>query len=410
MKRFVAHIIYYNKTVLLCCLLTVVCCLLTGCHDHLVLPEDEPQPRAEQERTVIVYMAGDNTLTLQVRKDTAEMALAANLIPEDVNFIIYLDDRLHKPAIYELSAQNGMKLWKQFDQELCSTDPQIMLQTLQEIERFFPARHYGLTLWSHATGWTSRRKTFGEDDNGKTTTTQNEMEIPELHSVLSQLPKTDYIFFDACFMQCIEVAYELRDVTDYIIGSPAEIPGPGAPYDKILSALATADVQDIVQGYQSAYPGTYDRVYYSGVLLSLIDCSKLETLAQATGQLITPFYMEKAEPMTSGFQSYCSDWTSKSYLFDMQTTMHQLLSEEDYAAWLTAFQEAVPLATHSAPDESGQITWFAHLCENPRLLNPDCYGGVTMFQPMAKYEAFGLNLDFQQTAWYQATGWQATGW
>ena len=406
MKRLVAHIIYYNKTALLCCLLSVVCCLLSGCHDRLVLPEEPIQPRAERERTVIVYMAADNSLNSVVRNDTTEMIAAKDLVPGDVNFIIYLDDRLHKPAIYELSAKSGLKLWKQADQELCSTDPKTMLQTLKDIEHYFPARHYGLTLWSHATGWTPRRKTFGEDLNRGTSTAESEMEIPELHSVLAQLPKFDYIFFDACFMQCIEVAYELRDVADFIIGSPAEIPGPGAPYDKILAALASANAQEIVQGYDSAYPGTYDRVEYSGVLLSLIDCAKLEELAQATGQLLLPFYMDKSEPMAEGFQRYCDlDWTSKSYLFDMRTTMHQLLSPEDYEAWLALYQEAVPLATYSST-----LTWFARFCENPRLLNPECYGGVSMFVPMEKYQSYGLNTQFQQTAWYGAIGFSATGW
>ena len=101
MKRLVAHIIYYNKTAFLCCLLSAVCCLLSGCHDRLVLPEEPIQPRAERERTVIVYMAADNSLNSVVRNDTTEMIAAKDLIPDDVNFIIYLDDRLHKPAIYE---------------------------------------------------------------------------------------------------------------------------------------------------------------------------------------------------------------------------------------------------------------------------------------------------------------------
>jgi len=396
MKRF-SHIILY---IVSCCAL-----LLTGCHDRLILPDEPPQPRAERERTVIIYMAADNSLTTAVRRDTAEMVIGRSQIPENVNFIIYIDDKIHKPAIYELSAKKGMKLWKQYSEELCSTDPETMLETLQEIEHYFPARHYGITLWSHATGWTPRRKTFGEDETHGTTPKESEMEIPELHDVLAQLPKFDYLFFDACFMQCIEVAYELRDVADFIVGSPAEIPGPGAPYNKIITALSSGDAQGIVQGYDSAYPGTYDRVYYSGVLLSCIDCSKLDVLAEATGSLLTPFYMEHAEPYTTGFQSYCNDWTSKSYLFDMRTIMCRLLSEENYTAWMEVFEEAVPLHTYSHT-----LTWFAKLCTDPRLLDPECYGGVSMFVPMEKYEDYGLNQDFQQTLWYSATGWPATGW
>lgn len=389
---------------------------LTGCHDTLVLPIDPiPVPRTEAERTVIIYMAADNSLSSAARKDTIEMALGKNKIPDDVNFIIYIDDTTGKPAIYELSRGRGIKLWKQYEEELCSTKPEVMLEALSEIVRYFPARHYGITFWSHATGWapeqsstsSTRRKTFGQDDEVNSTDSPRkiiEMEIPVLRDVLAQLPKFDYIFFDACFMQCIEVAYELRNVTNWMIGSPAEIPGPGAPYDKVIEALCKGDVKGIVQGYDSGYPLNV----YSGVLLSCIDCTQLEALAEATGGLLTHFYMERDEPLTTNFQFYCDISFEKfTYCFDMRTTMFCLLSAEQYAVWMEAFDKAVPLRTLSVTNR-----WFARNCDRAIVTNPECYGGVSMFVPMAKYDTAGCNwnTDFRNTSWYTATGWQATGW
>ena len=395
MKRFLLYIIILYNVL-----------LLAGCHDTVVPPEDIPQPRAEAERTVIVYLVGDNSLSIQVRQDTLEMARGKNLIPENVNFIIYLDDKTHKPAIYELSRQKGMQLWKQFDEELCSTDSLTMLTMLKDIEHYFPARHYGITFWSHATGWVPRRKAFGKDETPGTASTETEMEIPVLRDVLAQLPRFDYIFFDACFMQCIEVAYELRNVTDYMVGSPAEIPGPGAPYDIIMEALCSGNAKGIVEGYDSSYPGKYDGFYYSGVLLSCIDCAQLEPLAEATGQFLTPFYMERSEPLSLGFQSYCDKtYAEHTYCFDMRTTMRRLLTDEDYALWMEAFDTAVPLHTLTSTN-----TWFAVHCINGVVKDPDCYGGVSMFVPMEKYNACGWNEAFHKTSWYKATGWQDTGW
>ena len=409
MKQFVLYVI------ILCGVLSVA-----GCSDQLEPPIDPtPQPRAEAERTVIIYMAADNSLDdypSAVKNDTAEMVKGKDFIPEDVNFIIYLDNKSQFPAIYELSAKNGMQLWKQYEEELCSTDSLTMLEALREIEHYFPARHYGITFWSHATGWTperksTRRNTFGQDENP--VSNQIEMEIPVLRDVLTHLPKFDYIFFDACFMQCIEVAYELRKVTDYVVGSPAEIPGPGAPYDKIVEALCIGDAKGIVMGYDSGYPGTYDNFYYSGVLLSCIDCAKLEPLAEATGRLLTPFFMERTEPSTEDFQAYCNDtkWhthlTKYTYCFDMRTTMRRLLSDEDYEDWMTTFNEAIPLHTLSSTNR-----WYARLCSWPIVQDPDCYGGVSMFVPMAIYDTYGYgwNADFQKTSWYKAIGWDQTGW
>jgi len=386
--------------------------LVAGCHDSFELPVDPtPQPRAVAERTVIVYMAGDNSLSHFALNDTIEMRKGKDLIPEDVNFIIFLDDKEknRKPAIYELSRKKGMQLWQEYGEEQCSTDPDAMLGTLRVIEHYFPARHYGITFWSHATGWaperkSSRMKTFGRDDSQANTSGKFEMEIPVLRDVLAKLPKFDYIFFDACFMQSIEVAYELRNVTDWIIGSPAEIPGPGAPYQKIIEALCKGDQYGIVQGYDSGYP---DGIY-TGVLLSCIDCSKLEELATVTGQMLTPFYMERTEQSTSGFQIYCSDVSKYTYCFDMRTTMCQLLSEEDYATWMEAFDQAVPLHTLSSTNQ-----WYARTISYPyeaRIWNPECYGGVSMFVPLNAYNTYGWNEDFRTTSWYKATGWAATGW
>lgn len=398
MKRFYLYIIILYSTL-----------LLAGCHDSVSPPaEPEPQPRAEAERTVIVYIAADNSLSRSVTLDTTEMVRGKNQIPEDVNFFVYIDDR-KMPAIYELSAKSGMQLWKQYKEEQCSTDSLTMLSVLRDIEHMFPARHYGLAMWSHATGWAPRRNTFGKDENRGTNATgmPEEMEIPVLRDVLAHLPKFDYIFFDACFMQCIEVAYELRGVTDWLIGSPAEIPGPGAPYDKIIGALCRSDVEGIVRGYVTAYPSTYSGFYYSGVLLSCIDCSKLEALAEATGRLLTPFFMERSEPSTSGFQPYSTTIDKYTYQFDMRTTMRRLLAEkeEEYDAWMEAFDQAVPLRTLSSTN-----TWFAVTSTVSRVYDPACYGGVSMFVPLSSYDVYGLNDKFRETSWYAATGWQATGW
>ncbi len=397
--------------------------LMVGCSDNsgptIPEPQPGPVPRAEAERTVIVYMVADNSPYLPASQDTTEMMRGKEQIPEDVNFIIYLDDKNLRPAIYELSAKKGMQLWKRYDEEQGSTNASVMLSVLREIEHYFPARHYGITFWSHATGWAPerkkvRQKTFGKDEDFGTTpaTGKIEMEIPDMRDALASLPRFDYIFFDACFMQCIEVAYELRGVTDWMIGSPAEIPGPGAPYDKIIGAMCKGDATGIVRGYADGYPGTYNRYTYPGVLLSCIDCTKLEPLAIETGKLLRPFYKDRTEPSTSGFQFYSTTINKYTYCFDMRTTMCRLLSEEDYAAWQVLFDQAVPLYT-----VSDTHVWFANTISPAyatngvaRLADPECYGGVSMFVPMSDYDSYGWNEDFQKTAWYAATGWSATGW
>lgn len=64
------------------------------------------------------------------------------------------------------------------------------------------------------------------------------MNIEDLKLVLQNAPHFDFIMFDACFMQSVEVAYELRDCCDYYIGFPAENPGPGAAYDRMFHYIS----------------------------------------------------------------------------------------------------------------------------------------------------------------------------
>jgi hypothetical protein len=166
-------------------------------------------------------------------------------------------------------------------------------------------------------------------------------------------------------------------------------------------------------GYSSGYPSGI----YSGVLLSCIDCSKLDDLAQATGQLLTPLYMGRKDLGTYGFQVYCDSYSRdrKSkypYYFDMRTTMNRLLSydEEAYVKWMEHYNQAVPLHIHSTPSYDGQVRWYANFCTQSVILDPECYGGVSMFVPLTIYEGYGWNEDFQKTSWYKAAGWEATGW
>ena len=107
-------------------------------------------------------------------------------------------------------------------------------------------------MWSHGSVWIPPAKapgkiskTIGVDNNMNNETNYgSELEIPDMRKELEEIGvHWDYIFFDACFMQCVETAYELRSLTDYIIASPADIPVLGAPYDKIMDCLTEKDTE-----------------------------------------------------------------------------------------------------------------------------------------------------------------------
>lgn len=60
----------------------------------------------------------------------------------------------------------------------------------------------------------------------------------------------EYILFDDCYMSSIEVAYELKDVTKYLIGSTSEMMAYGMPYAAIGEyLLGNPDYQSDVKNF-----------------------------------------------------------------------------------------------------------------------------------------------------------------
>ena len=89
----------------------------------------------------------------------------------------------------------------------------------------------------------------------------------------------DYLVFDACFMGCIETAYELRGICDKVAFSPAEILEYGFQYETLASHLLEGE-PDLYKACKD-YFDKYDKE--TGIMrsatITLVDCSKLDRIA-----------------------------------------------------------------------------------------------------------------------------------
>ena len=93
------------------------------------------------------------------------------------------------------------------------------------------AEHYGLILWNHGSG-SINGVCFDElNDN-------DSLSLTELDEALADIPKLDFIGFDACLMATAEVAYALDPYADYLIASEESEPGEGWAYKNWLTMLA----------------------------------------------------------------------------------------------------------------------------------------------------------------------------
>ena len=149
----------------------------------------------------------------------------------------------------------------------------------------FPARHYMYVLWNHGGGWVPNTpgytnvKAIAYDDQ-----TKHVMSTPQMGAIMRALGHIDVYGSDACLMQMAEVAYELKDNVDYVVGSEKTEPGNGWDYAALLrrfyaSGMSAADLANAVTD-------TYTPQYSSGATFSTIRTAALPGFAQKLNDFV----------------------------------------------------------------------------------------------------------------------------
>ena len=261
---------------------------LSGCsssnHDE---PENGPD---EVRRTVLVYIVATNNLGSSVNNfdglDIREMIAGAKKgsIAPDARWLVYHAPLSGEPALYELANGDSasFKVLKSYEYGGSVTIAR-MSEVLDDVAAFAPAKNYGLVLWSHASGWIvdgveepAKPLSFGNDNGSK-------MNISSLRSAIIGRG-IDYIYFDACHMGTVEVAYELRDAVKYIVCGPAETPGEGMPYDENMGFLTDGSKEALVAAARTTY-SYYIPIFAEGkwqCTMTVVDVAALDELAEAT--------------------------------------------------------------------------------------------------------------------------------
>ena len=360
--------------------------------------------------TVIIYMGAENSLYQISYNDVEELKAALGDIPKDCQVVLYRDAQL-KPTIYHLTSDN-FTTFKEFPTDMNSADVNVMKGIFRDIVSDFPSEKYSLVLWSHSTGWIDEtRSIFLDNEKNSTSNTGTWMSIPDLTSAISSLPHLEFILFDACYMQSIEVASYLYQYASYIIGSPTEIPANGAPYHLILKAMCQTNIQGIIDGYESGYPNPRD-----GVLLSAISSEEFPNFCDITAKHIPVIFSKDDMPSVEGIQIYAPAYglarpkqNAMPVPYDMRSAMHKYLDDDAFAEWQLQWQKTVLYSTKA----EGWPSMYLPSSYGPfhcTLTDPDYFGGVSMNIPSADYNTRKWNEEFAETPWYRLAGWSQTGW
>ena len=112
-------------------------------------------------------------------------------------------------------------------------------------------------------------------------------EIEELAALLKRLPtKVGRLMFDACLMQCVESSYALRGAAEWVIASPAEIPGDGALYSTLVPHFFSSDgTVELMDSYIKAYENEF-----AGVVLSAVRTEAMQHLADVTYSYVIKYF------------------------------------------------------------------------------------------------------------------------
>ncbi len=280
------------------------------------------------KRTVLVYMAADNSLYRNANSDIDEM-LAVE-IPSGYNLLVYMDTPNNNPSLLKIK-KGKIDTLNQYGAQN-SASKQVLKSIIDETFSLFPAESYGLVLWSHGTGWLpegvydyikeTNVRSFGKDKS-------KEMEITDLAEAIPG--NLDFIIFDACLMSGIEVLYQLRNKTKIIIASPTETLVAGFPYENTIPVLLTPHPNyiEIASLFMEYYKNRDGKLRSASI--AVIDTKELEPLAN----LVKNTVKDKANlvcPNREFIQRY--DTREPALLFDFEDYLEHIISNESYLAAL----------------------------------------------------------------------------
>ena len=338
--------------------------------------------------------------------------------------LVFLSDKYNHSTLYDLQYNATTKSvdrvpLKEYEGASYASAEGIA-DILNEVKTKASALNYALIVGVHGCGWTyasdwsrypyyarpsvTRPRDnnfsgiqFGPDPNapltrffGSVSLAENAMDISTLAEGIRESGlKMQYILFDACYMSNIETAYELKDVTNYMIASGSEIMAAGLPYRLMWSYLnsATPNYSSIVSTSVNFYKNNSSAPFCN---LAAIDCRQLEKLASVMKDINAEYQLSASVSLDS-IQHL--DGFRPNLFYDLETYVDSL---HPSGYLLDQFKNQLKL-TIKASDHTDEAYTCIYSSDSFKIKN---YCGITISDPSQHSVAIKGR---EKTGWWKAT-------
>lgn len=141
----------------------------------------------------------------------------------------------------------------------------------QWVKQYYPARKYMLIIWNHGSGWADPKPDTIPRGISFDYASGNYIRTDQLGPMMKGVGGVDVLAMDACLMQQIEVAYEVKNYAKILVASEDVEPDLGYDYANLIGRLTYAPNLNaegaavaIVDTYGDFYQNTQAHLHKSG--------------------------------------------------------------------------------------------------------------------------------------------------
>ena len=402
--------------------------------DFTASGEESDPPVTDNELTILLYMPWTGSLTseglypyLTENVESVCTAIESMKGMTDYRLMLFISESYNKSKLYEITYnESRVKCEKKLVKEYSGheyTTLKGLTDILNEVKNHAAAQNYAMVLGCHGTGWTFKDSWHRYPNYAKETSPslgegpgvgipyQNydgvitpmhtrffgsvsdistfSTDIPTLAQAIANAGmKMEYILFDDCYMANVEVAYELRNVTDFLLASTSEVMAVGVPYYSMWASLAS-----VTPGYVDAV-SAFDRFYRDYVMpygtFSAIDCRQMDELATAMREINLKYKL--SDEALHGIQVL--DGFYDPIFYDMGDYLEKLCTGlVDYSYVVSLMESAV-----CSKCNTDQI--YSFLYNSPIVIDVNTFSGITISDPSINSVALDGK---EKTSWWKAT-------